>query len=131
MDAEVGAWEPPVRLGDQHARMLDAAEVAGDRLEVDAAAATHLREIVSAGAEAWGGFFADIASDRLISWLRVLTLAEGCVPGCDAGARSPVIAVARMLRQRGDYPAHVTAWIKSVSDNRFLPYGSLMDRLNG
>lgn len=131
MDAEVGAWEPPVRLSDQHARALDEAETSGDRLVVDKDAETYLRDIVNAGAEACSGFFRDTSSDRLISWLRVLTLAERSVPGCDVGAKSPVIVLARMLRERGDYPSELTAWIRSVSSNRFLPYGSLMDRLSG
>ena len=129
MDAEVGAWEPPERLGDQHARILDAAETTGDRLDVDEGAETCLRVVANAGAGACSGFFADRSSGRLIAWLRVLTLAEESVPGCDVGAKSPVIVLARMLRERGDYPPELTAWIKSVSSNRFLPYGSLMDRL--
>ncbi|MCE2461338.1 MAG: hypothetical protein J4F38_11230 [Pseudomonadales bacterium] len=131
MDAEVGAWEPPVRLSDRHARTLDEAETAGDRLVVDEDAANCLRDVVNAEAEACSAFFAGASSHRLIAWLRVLTLAERSVAGCDVGAKSPVIVLARMLRERGDYPGELTAWIKSVSSNRFLPYGSLMDRLNG
>ena len=129
MDADVGAWEPSARLGGEHARTLDAAATDNDRLVVDEDAEARLREIVNAGAQGWTGFFADRSSDCLIAWLRVLTLAEGSVAGCDVGAKSPVIVLARMLRERGDYPAELTAWIKSVSGNRFLPYGSLMDRL--
>lgn len=128
MDAEVGAWEPPARLSDQHARTLDETDTARDRLDLDDAAETRLREVVRA-AEGWSAFFADRSSERLIAWLRVLTLVEEAVPGCDVGAKSPVIVLARLLRQRGDYPAALTAWIRSVSSNRFLPYGSLTDRL--
>ena len=131
MDAEVGAWEPPAKLGDRHVRVLDATATTGDRLDLDESAETRLREIATAGAEAWSCFFAQRSSDRLISWLRVLTLAEASIAGCDVGAKSPVIVLARLLRERGDYPGDLTAWIKSVSSNRFLPYGSLMDRLNG
>ncbi|MDE0420356.1 MAG: hypothetical protein OXK76_05630 [Gammaproteobacteria bacterium] len=129
MDADVGAWEPSARLGDEHTRTLDAAATHNDRLVVGEDAEVRLREIVNAGAQGWTGFFEDRSSDRLIAWLRVLTLAEASVAGCDVGAKSPVIVLARMLRERGDYPAELTAWIKSVSSNRFLPYGSLMDRL--
>ncbi len=131
MDGEVGAWEPPAKLGDQHARVLDATATTGDRLDLTASAEARVREIATAGAEACSAFFAARSSDRLVSWLRVLTLAEVSVAGCDVGAKSPVIVLARLLRERGHYPAHLTAWIRSVSSNRFLPYGSLMDRLNG
>ena len=131
MDAEVGAWEPPAKLGDRHALALDGADTTGDVLRVDQDARGRVREVACAGADEWSGFFADRASGRLIAWLRVLTLAEETIPGCETGAKSPVIALARLLRERGDYPVGLTAWIKSVSTNRFLPYGSLMDRLGG
>jgi hypothetical protein len=40
-----------------------------------------------------------------------------------------VIAIVRELRHRGSYPKELTAWIKAHTTNRFLPYGSLADRL--
>ena len=129
MDAEVGGWEPPAKLGDEHARALDETTTTTNRLDPDEETAARLRQVVQAGE--WTGFFAERSSERLIEWMRVLTLAEESVPGCEAGAKSPVIALARLLRDRGDYPAELTSWIKSVSSNRFLPYGSLMDRLKG
>ena len=131
MDAEVGGWEPPAKLGDEHARALDETATTTNRLDLDEEQAERLRQVVQAGAGERTGFFAERSSERLIEWVRVLTLAEESVPGCEAGAKSPVIALARLLRDRGDYPAELTSWIKSVSSNRFLPYGSLMDRLKG
>ena len=130
MDAEVGAWEPPAKLGDSHALALDGADTTGDVLDLDEEAQARMREVAQGPTE-WSGFFADRSSEQLIAWLRVLTLAEETIPGCETGAKSPVIALARLLRERGDYPGDLTAWIKSVSTNRFLPYGSLMDRLGG
>ena len=129
--SEVGAWEPAVELGEVHARALDeaAAGVADQALTVDEANAERLRQVVNAAAGARAALFADQNSVRLLGWLRALTLAEETVPGCEAGAKSPVIGLARLLRERGDYPADLTAWIKAVSSNRFLPYGSLLDRL--
>ena len=129
MDADVGAWEPPATLGDRHARVLDQADSTGDVLDLDEEARARLREVAQGDADEWSGFFADRSSARLIAWLRVLTLAEETIPGCETGAKSPVIVLARLLRERGDYPDELTSWIRSVSTNRFLPYGSLMDRL--
>ena len=129
MDADVGAWEPPAKLGDRHARVLDEADTTGDVLDLDEDARVRLREVAQGDADEWSDFFADRSSARLIAWLRVLTLAEETIPGCETGAKSPVIVLARLLRERGDYPDELTSWIKSVSTNRFLPYGSLMDRL--
>ena len=131
--AEVGAWEPATALGDAHAKALDHACAHGaDRvLDIDAAGAKRLREIVNASSAEHARLFGTACSARLVGWARVLTLADESISGCDAGAKSPVIAIARLLRARGDYPDDLTAWIKSVSRNRFLPYGSLMDRLSG
>ena len=124
MSAEVGAWEPAAPLGEDHAKALDMAAE-----DLGAADAVHLRQVVNAGVEDWARLFDGRESTRLIDWLRALVLAEESVPGCQAGAKSPAIHIARILRERGDYPAELTVWIKSVSGNRFLPYGSLMDRL--
>ena len=129
MDAGVGAWEPPTELGDVHAKALDSADWSGDSLRVEDDAHAQLREVVNAMPEALSRFFAGRCSQRLVHWTRVLTLAEETIPGCDAGPKSPVIVLARLLRERGDYPDQLTTWIKSVSSNRFLPYGSLLDRL--
>ena len=130
MAAEVGAWEPTVALGGRHARLLDAAAAQpGETLELDAAAATGLRQVALADAAQRSALFEPQDSTRLIAWLKVLVLAEETIPGCDLGARSPAIAIVRLLRARGDYPADLTAWIKAASSNRFLPYGSLLDRL--
>lgn len=133
MDAQVGAWEPPVELAEAHVRALDDSvrgiASGSDALRPDDADVPRLREVVNAPPDARAGLFAERSSEQLVGWLKVLTLAEQAVPGCAAGARSPVIEIARRLRERGDYPPALTAWIRSVSSNRFLPYGSLMDRL--
>ncbi len=131
MTGDVGAWEPGAALGDAHAKALDraAASASATTLAVDDADAHRLREVVNATTDERQRLFQEHPSKRLIDWLRVLTLAESEIPGCDAGAKSPVIDLANLLRGRGDYPPPLTAWIKSVNNNRFLPYGSLADRL--
>lgn len=131
---DVGAWEPPPkRLGEPHRAALDAAAaaVADDALMIDEDLAERVRQVVNAASDERTRLFEPQGSDRLTGWLHALTLAEETIPGCEAGARSPVILIARLLRERGDYPADLTQWIKRVSSNRFLPYGSLTDRLRG
>lgn len=83
--------------------------------------------------------------------IRLFTLIEAR-PGWEAGSASPVVPMFRALRngmQRGpaagdaaaaagvdggdsavDVDA-LAAWVKRNSDNRFLPWGSLQDRLRG
>jgi len=67
--------------------------------------------------------------EALVALARFLTVAEERLPNWEAGAQSPVIALAAELRRRGRWPKPLTAWIKSHSRNRFLPWGSLADRL--
>ena len=76
----------------------------------------------------WKAAADGLDSAQLIALVRLYTLAEK-LPGWEAGPRSPVIALAAELKKRGDYPDDLTGWIKANTDNRFLPYGSLMDRL--
>ena len=130
---DVETWDPTaarafgerqVELIRKACRNLDAGELGltvGERGE--------LAPLVTAGAEAWAAQVDATSSDELVGWIRFLTLAEARLPGFEAGAKSPVILIARVLRARGDYPVHLTAWIKANTDNRFLPYGSLADRL--
>ena len=66
---------------------------------------------------------------EVIALLRLFTLAEGKLSGWAAGAKSPVIIMAAALRRRRAYPQDLTTWIKANTENRFLPYGNLMDRL--
>ncbi len=123
MGVEVGSWAPPAGLGERHAQALDGA-AAGVATVADI-----LQEVANAPPSDRVAFFASRDSARLVGWLRALVLAEAAMPGGDSGARSPAIDIARLLRGRGDYPADLTAWIRSVSSNRYLPYGSLLDRL--
>ncbi|MGI9328029.1 MAG: hypothetical protein ACR2PZ_22605 [Pseudomonadales bacterium] len=71
----------------------------------------------------------DLSNVDLIALIRLLVLAEGQLSGWESGAKSPVIVLAGRLKDAKAYPAELTAWIKANSENRFLPYGSLLDRL--
>jgi hypothetical protein len=77
----------------------------------------------------WQAPLAGLDDGELLALIRLFTLAEGALPGWQAGAKSPVIVLAAALRQRDAYPREITAWIKANTDNRFLPYGDLMARL--
>ena len=131
MTSEVGTWQPaPQRLGPAHVQALErAAEAQDDALDVSEEDANLLRELMAADLDQWKALVDATGSDALARWLRVVVLAEARLPGCERGAKSPAILMARTLRARNAYPKELTPWIRSVSDNRFLPYGSLLDRL--
>jgi hypothetical protein len=61
----------------------------------------------------------------LLHLIRFFAVAEN-LPGWEAGAVSPVIPLAKVLRQRGArLDKALLQWIRQVSDNRYLPYGPL------
>jgi len=65
-------------------------------------------------------------NDQLWQLIRFFTLAEIQLPGWDAGADSPVIPLAKALRQRkAPLSREQLLWIREHSDNRYLPYGPL------
>lgn len=69
---------------------------------------------------------ADGLSDtEIVHLMRFLTKAEQ-LPGWEAGAKSPVIWLGKILKQRGTgIPRELTVWIRANSDNRFIPHGAL------
>ncbi|MDE0690758.1 MAG: hypothetical protein OXI55_00780 [Gammaproteobacteria bacterium] len=131
MTSEVATWQPaPQQLGAAHVQALErAAEAQNDTLDLDEQDTVLLRELMAANLDQWQALVDATPSTALAKWLRVVVLAEMRLPGCERGAKSPAILMARALRARNAYPKELTAWIRSVSDNRFLPYGSLLDRL--
>ena len=130
---DVETWDPTAAraLGERQVQLIRKAcgNLDATQLGLTAGERSELAPLMTAGAEVWYPSVEATCSDALVGWIRFLTLAEARLPGFEAGARSPVILIARVLRNRGDYPQDLTAWIKANSDNRFLPYGSLADRL--
>ena len=130
--SDVGSWEPDEpALSDAHRKILDVAIKALDRpqLGLSAEQQNSIRQAVRASAESWRDFAQEQSSAEITNWIRALTRAEMMLSGFELGARSPVIALIRLLKQRGEYPDDLTEWVKEHTDNRFLPYGSLSDRL--
>ena len=61
----------------------------------------------------------------IASLIRFFAVAEN-LPGWEAGAESPVIPLAKVLRKRGvRLDKELLQWIREVNENRFLPYGPL------
>lgn len=73
----------------------------------------------------WQAAADSLSEDDLQHLIRFFAVAEN-LPGWEAGADSPVIPLAKVLRQRGarlDKP--LLQWLREVNDNRYLPYGPL------
>lgn len=65
--------------------------------------------------------------DEVVHLIYFFTVAEVQLPGWEAADKSPVIWLFKILKQRKTpLDKAVVKWIKSHSNNRFLPYGSVL-----
>jgi hypothetical protein len=130
----VGSWDPAAGAV-LDAALLERFLTAAEALEAEDFALspdeiTRLAPLArQEGAVDWRVAAAGCTSAELEALIRLFTLAEMRFVAWEAGARSPVVPLAALLKARGDYPAELTGWIRSNSSNRFIPHGSLLDRL--
>ena len=130
----VGTWNPSAQVTELTAPVLDELLAAAARSDQEAfglspADIERLAGCAHANRVDWQSASRTLRDDRAITLIRFYTLAEGRFPAWKAGANSPVIVLARAMRARGAWPPGLTHWIREHTENRFLPYGSLMDRL--
>ncbi|MFL3653777.1 MAG: hypothetical protein ACJ04P_01770 [Halioglobus sp.] len=73
----------------------------------------------------WQGAAESLLENDLLHLIRFFAVAEN-LPGWEAGATSPVIPLAKILRKRGvRLDKSLLQWLREVNDNRYLPYGPL------
>ena len=77
----------------------------------------------------WSAVAQDLSTQDLVALIRLFTLGEGQFSSWQAGAKSAVIKLVRVMKARKELTPELSAWIKTNTDNRFLPHGDLMDRL--
>ncbi len=132
----IGEWQPggekpPQAIEPQKLAMLVAlsqqeklARLA-ERLDPDQQ--KWLGTAMHSGDDAWTQAASNCDEAELVHLIRALVIAEMQIPGCVVGAKSPVIALNRVLKQRGAKLSHDDlAWIKEHSDNRFIPNGPVL-----
>jgi hypothetical protein len=132
--ADVGVWQPDVRGVTLNAAILLRLVRAADSLDAPAFGLSsdevvNLSAVMRHPAADWTPLLTDQPDAVLIKLVRFFTLAEIQLTGWEALSHSPVIPIVAELRRRKSYPNELTAWIKAHTNNRFLPYGSLLDRL--
>lgn len=94
----------------------------GDHLANDDQQLSRLMQIDHA---LWHKAAEDLAEEEIHHLIRFFAMAEN-MAGWEAGATSPVIPLAKILRKRGarlDKP--FLQWLREVNENRYLPYGPL------
>lgn len=141
----VGAWEPDNQASNDQPRteidralikrIIDAINEA-DGANTDGNPAPELKsfgqELLSANwlaglpATQWLEEASHWDSTQVWALIRFFTLAEMQLQDWQGGAESPVIPLAKSLRQRkAPLQREQLLWIRQHSDNRYLPYGPL------
>ncbi len=75
---------------------------------------------------AWETAAAALDEEKIICLIRFFAAAEMQLPGWYGGDHSPVIWLARTLRQQNRrLSREMLLWLRSHSDNRYLPHGNV------
>ena len=131
----VGVWDP--NAGSASDKQVDSellthllvvASIAGEQVTSDLLQSHELETsqwLVALEPGGWDAA-ADLSSAELDSLIRFFTLVEDQISGWEAGNKSPVIPMVKILKDRGEFDAELRKWIKSHTENRYLPYGSAL-----
>ena len=128
----VESWDPSATsLTSRHREILNhaASQLESETMQLTDDEQALLRPTMVVEAEAWLMFVAEESNASVEAWIKVLTLVERDFNGFEAGNRSPVLTLINALKSRDALPDDLFTWIKAHTQNRFLPYGSLADRL--
>lgn len=128
----VQSWDPSAKdLTSTHRAILQktAAQLSTEGLQLNDEEQALLRPVMHLEASLWESFVAAESTEDIVLWIKILTLIERDLSGFEAGHRSPVLPLLRELKKRKEVPTDLVAWIRANTRNRFLPYGSLADRL--
>ena len=88
---------------------------------------TGLATAMQANREQWQAAAEPLSDDELVDLIKALAIAEMELPNCNLGARSVVIHINRLLKQRGrTLDEETLLWLKRHSSNRFLPNGPVL-----
>lgn len=131
----VEEWKPVQKITIDLAKLRQYVAIASNFDDSNVAAALPVENIsadsflMSAAAADW--VQADeLNSDDISNLIRFFTLAEMQLPGWEAGKSSPVIYLFKLLRKKTDVDAEalkaLRSWIKTNSDNRYLPNGAVI-----
>jgi hypothetical protein len=132
--SDIGVWQPDENHVTVDAVLIERLLGAAACLDqpafgLTAAEVEQFAALMRLPAADWTTVAAGATDEQLVALVKFFTLAEMRLPNWEALGRSPVIPLVAELKRRGRYPRELTGWIKANTTNRFLPYGSLLDRL--
>lgn len=132
----LGSWDPNVATTDSELQLQPAvlerliAYSRADQLpELDQLLADDDKQVLAGLMKIdhglWRAAAQPLPDEDVLHLIRFFAVAEN-LPGWEAGDKSPVIPLAKVLRQRGTrLERDLLQWLRQVNDNRFLPYGPL------
>lgn len=129
---EVDQWDPSqADFSSKHEDLLRKAYAKQHETNcgLSMAEQNDLRPIFGFSHEKWLAWVREESTETIVGLIKILTLLEEKIDGFKVGSKSPVIPLFQLLRRRSGVPQDLVPWIKQHSRNRFLPYGSLADRL--
>lgn len=134
----VGSWDPKLAKPDAGVAIspeLLARFIALSRqtqldsiaASVDAKQQQLYAELMTLPQREWEAAVNTLTEADIYHLMRFFTLAEMQLPGWEAGDKSPVIWLNKILKARGEpLSKDQILWIKQHTRNRFLPYGSAL-----
>ena len=132
----IGSWDPAAEAAAQSihvepeilTRFINLSESQKlDQLDdfISGAESQKLSGLITLQPSVWTDTAQSLSDEHILHLIRFFVVAEN-LPGWESGDKSPVIPLAKCLRKRGArLDKELLKWIRSVSDNRFLPYGPL------
>ncbi|ROS01176.1 hypothetical protein EDC56_1604 [Sinobacterium caligoides] len=83
--------------------------------------------LIELSIEDWQDAVKNLSNDDIWQLIRFWTVAEKSLVGWECGDKSPVIALNKLLKKRKKaLSKEQLTWIKSTSNNHFLPNGPLL-----
>lgn len=73
----------------------------------------------------WDNAAADLSDAEIVLLIRLFTVGEMQHASWQVGAKSPVVPLVKVLKQRDAFDQSLARWIKANTTNRFLPHGDL------
>lgn len=96
--------------------------------QLDSAAIAQHQPLMKKHKSTWEDATKPLTTEELVHLVKFFTVAEMQLSGWEAGSKSPVVWICRALKSRNAFPdSELTAWIKKNTDNKFLPYGNILD----
>ncbi|MDF1764634.1 MAG: hypothetical protein P1U57_14635 [Oleibacter sp.] len=123
-------WQPAndhSQLPPTTAQLRQLSECQDPKQLTDDAVIKQAKSWIALSESDWQPILADMSADELIGLAFFYTRAEMCLQGFDSLASNPAIWVFRELKQSGRLPDKaVIRALKAETNNRFIPYGSVV-----